>query len=173
MSGIKSLLNYVPTHIFVLYAAGVIFQFYANFIFPIEILLAIALLCLAGLKWKRFYLYFFCSLVFCIGVISMQTRRTALKGLQLEKQFYVFVIDAVLKANASTNSYYAVVENNQASSIKENILLRVQKDSLTNAFSIGDRILSYSKLSFIPTKINPYDFDYKSYSARKNIYRQV
>lgn len=169
----KFLIKFIPTHIFVLYGAGVLFQFYSVFTISIVWVFGLVFICLLGLYFQKFYKYFFCLLVFLLGVISMQIRKTDIQETQKEKEFHVFVIDAVLKENNYSKSYYAFVENSQISISKEKILLRVQKDSSNFKLEVGDKLLSKTQLRLVSTKRNPYDFDYKKYLSQLNISRQV
>ncbi len=169
----KSLLNYIPTHIFVLYGAGVLFQFYTDCDIPLAFLFGALVMCLIGLWFDFFYKYLFCLLVFSVGIISIELREYDLLEGQTKKEFFVFVIDTELKENDYSKSYYAIVENSNNSIIEEKVLLRIEKDSLLIALGIGDKILAKSSFKRIPPKRNPYDFDYKKYLSQQNVYRQV
>ena len=169
----KPLLKFIPTHIFVLYGAGVLFQFYANPTIPIFGIVGFALICLIVLRFQKFYKFFFCFLVFSIGMISMQLRKTVVRDCQSEKEFYVFVIDAVLKENNYTKSYYAFVESSQVNISKEKVLLKLQKGSVDCNLEIGDKLLSKTQIKLVSSKKNPYDFDYQKYLLKKNICRQA
>jgi competence protein ComEC len=103
----------------------------------------------------------------------MQLRKKEMQEIQTKNEFHVFVIDAVLKENNYSKSYYAFVENSQSSISKEKVLLRIQIDSSKSSLEIGDKLLSKAQLKLIAAKRNPYDFDYRNYLLGQNICRQV
>jgi len=57
-------------------------------------------------------------------------------------------------------------------SVKGNVLLYFQKDSLSENLSYGDRLLLYSRLNQPLPPSNPGEFDYRRFLANKNIYHQ-
>jgi competence protein ComEC len=169
----KVLLKYIPAHIFVLYSAGVLFQYVFSLNTSLFVLCCVILLCFLGLVVRGLYSFFFCLLIFVFGMYSVRSRiNNDLKPNQ-EIMVLQLVIDEVLRENMYSRSYFAFYQCSETRWNKEKLLLKIQRDSLQPMLHPGDKILAYSKLQVIPKKRNPYDFDYKKYLADKNIYRQV
>jgi competence protein ComEC len=59
------------------------------------------------------------------------------------------------------------------SSCKGNVMLYLQKDSLSALLQYGDILVLRAKLDSIPVPANPYQFSYKKYLANKGIYRSA
>lgn len=57
--------------------------------------------------------------------------------------------------------------------MKERIIVYFRKDSCVDSLMPGDNILIGKELQLIENKGNPLEFNYKSYLARRKIYRQV
>lgn len=52
------------------------------------------------------------------------------------------------------------------------VICYLKKDSLSRHIAYGDLLVIENKLSGISPPLNPYEFDYKSYLSRKNIFHQ-
>lgn len=77
------------------------------------------------------------------------------------------------------NSYQAVLKidavfrNDSVWHVQEKVMAWFEKDSRAQKLIPGDRLIFNRTPQMIRNKGNPFEFDYKSYLARKKIYRQI
>ena len=116
--------------------------------------------------------------VVLIGVASVTFSNTLYK-----KNHYIFylseannrstlIIDEVLKSNSFYDRYYAKVDIVNSKKVQGKILLNVLKDSTAIRFSVDDKIVTTLRFDTIKNPLNPYQFNYRSYLAKQQVYHQ-
>lgn len=170
----KSLMYYIPAHILVLYGAGVLFQFHIDVQFNELLLFFFICISLVLYRIRCHKKYAFCTVFFCIGMLSVGLRKVEQVKVNLgDNSIQSYIVTKVLKENDFNRSYYAFLEEGKVSFIKEKVLLKIQKDSLEDELHIGDRVVSRVQPIELKSQKNPYAFDYKHYLLQKNIAREV
>lgn len=89
-----------------------------------------------------------------------------------EALFLLKVTDE-LKQSKYYDKYKAEILKINSQSSQGKILLNIYKDSLSKKFNIDDEIIVSGTLNKVNEAKNPFQFNYKKYLARKNIYRQL
>ena len=82
-------------------------------------------------------------------------------------------IKEALKSNNSYYRYYADVSTIDATQVLGKLLLNIKKDSLFPQLQTDTQILVQGGLQELYPPLNPYQFNYKSYLNRHDIYAQV
>ncbi|WP_166922821.1 ComEC/Rec2 family competence protein [Flavobacterium poyangense] len=118
---------------------------------------------------------------FCIGITSLLLHTNTLQKshyIQYQNGFekahsISFTLVEKLKSNAYNDRYIAVLNHIADRTYKGKIIINIEKDSTTNPLLIGNTIRTKTTLQRIPMPKNPYQFDYGTYLANKQIYAQV
>lgn len=103
--------------------------------------------------------------------------QTTQKPDSINGDYYIATLfeKPILKTNSfkaeTVIDYYS--SNDSIYKSQERIIAYLQSDSLVSSLSAGDQILFSSQPSLINNPGNPFEFNYKKYLSRRNIYRQV
>ena len=168
----KKLWNFVPSHILLWYALGVLFQFQWSIGVPLfhTLFLCFVLLIFFQYVWKSYLLIGFIAFLLGIQAICKQQSRF---NVDSEHENLVVIIDRVLKSSMHSERYYAELRPKQANGISKRILFSVEKDSTRGRFEIGDVLLVRGSPKETEAAKNPYGFDYKAYLKTKRIETQL
>ncbi|MFC7356634.1 ComEC/Rec2 family competence protein [Jejudonia soesokkakensis] len=82
-------------------------------------------------------------------------------------------ITEILKPDRFTNKYITEVEAVHSESSSGNLLLNIQKDSLSEKISIDNVLLIAEAPQIIPKPLNPNQFDYSRYMKTLEVYHQI
>jgi len=180
-------LNYIPVHFALFLILGVIFG--SIFDFPIHTVFVFSLLNFLGLiffffkaeKSFHFPLGFFvftATLFICIGILGMSLTKPKnqkdhyshfLKG----RNSSIIKIQKILKSNNYFLRMEAEVLQLDDLRTKGKILLQVERNKLPMEFQVDDIIFSSNEFSKVKGALNPYEFNYRNYLEKQNIYHQL
>src|SRR5699024_3301213 len=90
-----------------------------------------------------------------------------------EKVNLEIVIKEVLKPNVFQENYIAEIQTLNQQKTQGKILLSIQKDSLSKTFKVEDHLVLYAELKDIYQSLNPYQFDYADFMAKKQVLKQA
>ncbi|CAA0190540.1 Probable transmembrane hypothetical protein [Tenacibaculum maritimum] len=181
----NKLLEYLPFHFLIGLIIGIYLQFnfqflllnYYKALFSGGIILIALYGCLLLKKRVAFsFLSFSIFILIGMSIVYIHDHRNYKNHYTnhyLINNSAVFYISKVLKSNKYYYQYEAsVLQINQTKTIG-NILFKVKKDSATSLLKAGQSFLLYPLLKKIPPPLNPYQFNYKKYLAKRNIQHQV
>src|SRR5690625_595270 len=77
-----------------------------------------------------------------------------------------------LKSNIFSDNYIVEIQEFNERKVRGKALMSVQKDSISD-FEIDDQFYTIANLTEIPSALNPHQFDYSAYMAKKKIYKQI
>ncbi len=182
------ILKYIPLHFIFFQILGIILGFYLNldplfinlFLLLSFILLTVLYVLFRNKPTQQHYFSFSTFIVFIlIGMASITFKNNSFKSnyytknISEAKNKTVLHINEVLKPNNYYDNYIADIHtvNNKLSIGK--IKLNILKDSTNNTFSIDDKIIVFENFKPINKPLNPFQFNYKNYLARKQIHHQI
>ena len=182
----KKLLQYLPFHFLICVITGILLQFYTdiwcyNFMYLSLFLLifTVALLLLKKNTENKFYytvitLLFFIFLGISTTFINNPTNYDAYYKHHITKNSSIIIkIHKVLKPGYYAHKYIANVLQVDTKKTIGTILVNLKKDSISKPLTVDDLVFTASKLKNLTTAFNPYQFDYSTYLAKKNVYQQV
>jgi len=127
----------------------------------------------------KFYFAFATFLMFLtIGISRFNFSKENLRNNHYthflkQKNTLVVAINKVLKPSKNYQKYAAeILQINKQSSFGK-VLLNVKKDSLKKSLQVGQFIFTDADLTNIEAAKNPFQFDYKEYLEKKQIYKQI
>ena len=165
----KKIFDFIPAHLLGLYILGVLIQFYTR-ILP-DLYVGVFLV-FVSLFFLRFILKGSVLLaVFGIGVLTVVLKEENKEKLPVGQQYYQFTISKVLKANKNNTKYYAKNIFHNGELIRNKLILTVSNNEQN--FRVGDEVIGFGELKKISSLKNPFDFDYKGFLQKKNIYTQL
>lgn len=182
-------INYTMVSFAICFAIGIVIAH----IFPIPLLLVIyiflGLLFLLSFFWRLnrnqlFPSVFFGILTYCcmifLGYSSYIIRLPASQPNHFSKllaenspQILQLKITEIIKPDRFNNKYIASVEAIHSESTSGNILLNIQKDSLSENIMIDDLLLLSETPQVIPKPLNPNQFDYSRYMKTLEVHHQI
>ena len=180
-------LDYIPTWLTFFLSMGIILGY--NFTFEYEYLLIltlvlISLLIISFYKAKKSfqsplnYSIITFSIFVIIGIstitihIDLLNSKHYSKFLDKDNQL-IFQIDKTLKSNSFYQSYWANILQINNQNVKGKILVNVIKDSVIRKLKVDDIIFTKSVILDIDPPLNPYEFNYKKYLQKQQIYHKI
>lgn len=177
--------KYLPFHFLIALIFGICIQFFTQFwsfgFTKLYIVLVILLLITLGFYYlKKQFLFTICSwLLFCsIGISS-----TYMKDSRNYKHFYSNLINdnaiakisikKVLKSGNYNDKYLAELLQINNKFTKGTILLNIKKDSIKNNIQVDNILLIPADFTAINSALNPYQFNYKKYLKKQDVYHQI
>ncbi len=85
----------------------------------------------------------------------------------------ILIVDKVLKSNNYYNRYIANVVTLNSEKVQGKILLNIVKDSIVEKLNVDDKIVTTHRFDPIKKPLNPYQFNYKNYIAKQQVYHQI
>ena len=181
----KKLLTYLPLHFTLAVIAGILLQFYENlWQFDVAILLFcniafLVVLLLLHQKNKRILFSITTWLFFVfVGISSV-----FIQDKQNDTQFYtsfltknttaVVTVDNVLKPGNYYDKYLVEVSQINQNKTVGSVLLNLQKDSLQTPLQVDDRLFLKPVFKSLIAPLNPHQFNYQNYLAKKGIHHQI
>lgn len=84
-----------------------------------------------------------------------------------------FKIKKRLKPDRYNDKYYVDVISINAIKTNGRLLLNIEKDSLKSVLDVGSVYQSNSKLTEVPSPLNPFQFDYSTYLKQRQVHHQI
>lgn len=181
----KKLLSYLPFHFLLALILGIYLQFSFKiwqFGFVKLAVTGIVLLLILALfhKFSKKVFFGFSTLLFFVFVgissVYIQDNRNYsnyYKHFTDEDFSVVLTIDKVLKPGNYYNKYEAeVVQINQQKTVGR-VLLNIQRDSVSKLLKVDENIFLKPKFKNLIPPLNPHQFSYQDYLAKRGIYNQV
>ncbi len=183
-----SLLKYIPLQLVFFQIIGILIGYYLPFSPKIILLLLGVMICFLGIYLYRIrnrivqHSYFF--IIAFLTFISIGMASIILKDSRFQKNYYahylsktenaaILKIDKILKSNTYYYRYYADVTFLNSQKTQGKVLLNIGKDSSEVQLNIDDHIYVVSSFNSVKKPLNPYQFNYKNYLAKQQIYHQV
>ncbi len=179
------LLKYIPLQFVLFQVIGILIGFYISITPKIITLILIVILCALAIiyYWLRkkiiqnssFAVISFLTFIF-IGVASVTFSNSLYKKNHYTSHIsntYFLIIDEVLKSNFYNNRYYAKVVSLNSGKTQGKILLNIAKDSTVEKMAVDNKIVISHPFDLIKSPLNPYQFNYKNYLAKKQINHQI
>jgi len=117
-------------------------------------------------------------LFFIIGIASV-----SFQNIQFQKKHYshyistenkvILNIEKRLKSNLYYNKYLATVQQINEQKTIGKIILNIQKDSLPSQLKVGNTLFLKPNFKTINEPLNLYQFNYKKYLEKQQVYHQI
>jgi competence protein ComEC len=179
-------LQFVPVQLTLFLVFGILFGFYYElnpdsiFIISLILVLFLFVIYLLSNQWYSRRIYFNAVTYLCFFVAGVCA--VAINNQSLQKSHYshflnnemnaVVRITEVLKPGNYNNKYFAEVEFINGKNTSGKVLLNYLKDSV-KSIMIDDRFLIHSKFKKVNKPLNPYNFSYKKYLEKQQVYHQL
>ena len=85
----------------------------------------------------------------------------------------IFKVREVLKPTAYHHKYVIDFKSINGQKVTGKSLLNVQKDSIQNQLKVDELVFTSTNIKELNSSLNPYQFDYKSYLNKKQIFNQL
>jgi len=180
-NALKRILNYIPLHLSVFLVIGICIQYFLQvWVFgKVPLIVTITLCSILLLIPKRVFQTLLSYIVFTLlGIASIyfsnpKNHANFYENKLKENSVVVLQIDKVLKPGNYYNKYEAKVI--QADSLKTTgkVLLNISKDSIQDFLKVDEKLVIQTSFKELIPPLNPHQFDYKSYLAKRGIYEQV
>jgi len=181
------LTKHISIHICFGLLIGIILSSYLNISVTISwILLSVLFIVLLAVYFISKHLFnpkFYFALASFLMFLAIGTSRLTFAKENLYKNHYthflkqkntlVLVINQVLKPSRNYQKYEAEVQQINQQSAVGKLLLYIKKDSLKKSLSVGQFIFTDAKITDVEGVKNPFQFDYKTYLEKKQIYKQI
>ena len=182
------LLKYIPLQLIIFQIIGIIIGFYYSFtINTIIIALLTALFVLVvtyiidhkKLIQSNYFTIATFSIFIVIGIAtvtfnkSIQTKDHYSSYLTETHNASTVIINEILKPNAYNNRYFANIYSVNSVKVQGKILLNILKDSTNTALNVDDKIFISSSFDSIKAPLNPYQFSYKQYLEKQQVFHQI
>ncbi len=180
-------LDYIPTWLTFFLCLGILLGYHFPFKYEyllMVILLLIVLLFLSFFKANnilhttlRFSIISFVIFIF-IGIITItihdETSHEKHYSKFLEEENHTILqIDKILKKNSFYINYWANIIQINNQDVRGKVLIKVVKDSFTREFDVDDIIFTKCDIAPLKSPLDPYEFNYKEYLQRQQIYHQL
>lgn len=180
-------LNYIPTWLVTFLGIGIIigdhFTFNLEYLL-IVILVVIILLIISYFKSNNTFIVpiyfsiitFILFLIIGISTITLHidsSNKKHYSNLLKKENQLILQIDKTLKPNLFYKRYWANIIQLNGQNIKGKILVNILKDSMNRKLKVDDIIFTKCKIFEINSPLNPYEFDFKGYLQKKQIYYQI
>ena len=183
------LLKYIPLQLTFCLVLGIFTGFFLN-LNPIFVIVSlVTLLSILGIFYLLAYKFIIPSIYFTItALLSFYligiTSITIHNDLNNKKHYTKYVselqprtalikVESILKANDYYDKYVGEVLKIEHHETQGKILLNINKDSLQNDLNVDDVLVIKTNFELINGPKNPYQFNYKFYLEKQNIYRQI
>ena len=183
------LLKYIPLQLSFFLILGILTGFYFNPTILVVIISLVSLLSILGIvyllvgKINISSIYFIITsflTFYFVGIASI----TFHNDLNQKEHYTNFLseqnpnetlikVKTILKSNAYYDKYEALVLKIGNQKTRGKLLLNIRKDSIQKILNVDDRLLVKTYFQLINEPKNPYQFDYKSYLEKQNIYKQI
>ena len=178
----KRLLNYLPLHFVVLLILGISTQFFCQFwqfgFLKLFSLLAFVLLFLLFVKHKQIITFLSFVVFFFIGISAVYFNNDV-----NYKKYYqnhlssnstaILKVNSVLKSGNFYDKYEVEITQIDTSKTKGTVLLNVKKDSVFKPLKTDEVLFVKPIFKELIPPLNPHQFDYKSYLAKKGVHQQL
>jgi len=178
----KRLLNYLPVHFVIFLILGICIQFYYKiwcfgFLHFLSVF-GIILLTLFLVKSKIIKTFLSCLLFFFIGIstVYFQNKQNYTNYYQNfidNNSTKILKINKVLKPGFYHFKFEAKVIQIDDYKTCGSVLLNLKKDTLHSGINVDDILLVKTDFLDVMPPLNPHQFDYKSYLAKKGITQQI
>ncbi|NNC71194.1 MAG: ComEC family competence protein [Flavobacteriaceae bacterium] len=105
--------------------------------------------------------------------LNKKDHYSALNFDQYDTTSVVLTIDSQLRPGLFNHKFESRILQLNDRKVHGKILLNISKDGFEPAISIGDKILVRGKITEVSGPKNPYQFNYKKYMERQQIYHQL
>ncbi len=170
----RNMCNYLPVYLLLLYALGILVQFYFSIFSGHLQGICVTVLFFSFsrffLKGVELFVFFFLGMYM---VYVLQNPAGHYKNLESKSGDVVLKIHAVLKANKTTKPYLAEVCFFDSVKATGKLLLKIERDSGAYSLEIGDFLIARTRIDKLPINRNIYGFDYGDYLKKKNIQGQI
>lgn len=183
------LLKYIPLQLTFCLVLGIFTGFFLN-LSPIFVVASlVTLLSILGIFYLLMYkfiipsIYFTITALLCfylIGITSITIHNDLNKKkhytkyvLELQPRKALIKVESSLKSNDYYDKYIGQVLKIEHQETQGRILINIKKDSLQNDLNVDDVLVLKTNFDLINDSKNPYQFDYKNYLEKQNIYRQI
>ena len=182
------LLKYIPLQLVLFLIIGILIGFYISFTPSFISGVLLIVLCILGSVYlinrekivqnNYFALFAFISFI-CIGIATSTFNNDLLKKnhyssyLSNSSVTSVLLVDKVLKPNSYYNRYFAKVVLVNSDKTHGKILLNIAKDSINTILNVDDKFIVAAKFNTINEPLNPYQFNYKRYLEKQQVYYQI
>ncbi len=182
------LLKYIPLQLIFFQVIGILIAFFIPFTPKVVILLITIVIGALVVTYfqarnkivQNSYFTIVSFLVFIlIGIASVTFGNTLHKKnhytsyITVQNNTAVLIIEKVLKPNNFYNNYFAKVVSLNSKTVQGRILLNVRKDSIGQKFTVDDKIVVVHHFDSINNPLNPYQFSYRKYLEKQQVYHQV
>ena len=178
----KRLLNYLPLHFVVLLILGISTQFFCEFwqfgFLKLIGLLALISFFLLFVKYKKILTFLSFVLFFFVGVSDVYFNNDV-----NYKEYYqnhlsnnstaILKVNSVLKSGNFYDKYEVEITQIDTNKTKGIVLLNVKKDSVLKPLKTDEFLFVKPIFKELIPPLNPYQFNYKSYLAKKGIHQQL
>ncbi len=166
--------NYIPLYLLLLYALGVLTQFYFSIFtgYFQGFFVTIVFFASCRLFFKRVELFVF----FFLGMYALfgfQNPDGHFKKYENKTGVIHLKIHSVLKGNKYSKTYVAEVIFFDSVSCAGKVLLKIERDSATPLIEIDDFVMARARINKLPKNSNIYGFDYSDFLKKKNIQAQL
>lgn len=182
------LLKYIPLQLTFFLILGILTGFYFNLTILVVIISLVSLLSILGIvyllvgKINISSIYFIITsflTFYFVGIASItihndlnQKNITPILSEQ-NPNTTLIKVKTILKANVYYDKYEALVLKIGNQKTQGKLLLNIRKDSSQKILNVDDKLIVKTYFQLINEPKNPYQFDYKSYLEKQNIYRQI
>lgn len=177
------LCNYIPLHMLVLGVMGICCQYFFSFIDDKSLCIIVSVFCFLIIstliiKNKIVHTLFIFGLYFLVGASSVfihnpQNSSSFYKYHHQKKALLTLKIRKRLKSGTFHQKYEATISYVNGVKTHGTVLLNLEKDSVNTFFKIDDILLLQPVLKEIAPPLNPHQFNYKAYLAKKEIHHQL
>ena len=183
-----SLLKYIPLQLIFFQIIGVLIGFYIPFS-PrvIGLLLALSITILAIIYYKNrkkiiknngfsiiaFFVFILIGIASVTFTNNLNKKNHYTTHLSKTNNTATLIIDKIVNSNAYYDKYYATVATINFKKAQGKILVNIRRDSTDKKQDIGHVIFTSARFDSINKPLNPYQFNYKKYLERQQIYHQI
>lgn len=181
------ILGFIPSVLTLFVILGIIFGFYIELKSTVVIIISFVILVLLWISHyfsnKSFtknvhfniagYVSFFVIGICAITLQQLKNNKLHYSHFITSSKKSVLLIEKQLKSNAYYYKYEATILQLDKQKTIGKILLNIKKDSSLNTLKIDDRILVLNDFKSIKKPKNPYQFNYKKYLEKNQIYHQI
>ncbi|WP_233898569.1 ComEC/Rec2 family competence protein [Tenacibaculum piscium] len=185
----KKLKNYLPFHFLICVIIGILTQYYTHIWHYNFIYLAILMLLITGvllLFKNKIASKIYYTITTFLFFILLGISTTFLDNPRNLKNYYqehlrensensgaILQIHKVLKSGNYADKYIAKVIQIDTKKTTGSILVNINKDSISTPLQVDERLFIASEFQNINIALNPHQFDYADYLAKKHVYQQV
>ena len=181
-------LKFIPLHLVFFLVLGILSAFYFKISLKVIFVLSILVLVLLAIiffnsrnKLNSSILFSISSsiLFFFIGMTAYHIHSDSSKKdhytakSTFEEKSIILRITKELKPSLFHYKFEATILQIDSINAQGKVLVNIHRDSLFKVLKVDDKILVKASLQDVNTPKNPYQFNYKKYLERQNIYKQL